>query len=110
MVVREEATMNTTTDKPYTPYVPESDTSRAAAEAKAPTAETDAARVLDFIRSRGAHGATDDEAETALGMLHQNASARRRGLFLRGLVVDSGARRNTRSGRKATVWTAKAPT
>lgn len=92
----------------YTPYVSGSDTSEAAAEAKLPTAETDAARVLDLIRARGSHGATDDEVEATLGMLHQNASARRRGLFLQGHVVDSGARRMTRSGRKATVWVARA--
>lgn len=35
---------------------------------------------------------------------HQTASARVRGLVLRGRVKDSGKRRDTRSGRKATVW------
>ena len=92
----------------YVPYVPGSDTSEAAAEAKLPTVETDAARVLDLIRSLGERGETGDEVEATLGMLHQNASARRRGLFLQGHAVDSGARRMTRSGRKATVWIARA--
>jgi hypothetical protein len=60
--------------------------------------------VLDFIRSRGARGATDDEIEVVLGMRHQTASARRRGLVLKLYVSDSGAKRPTRSGSSAIVW------
>lgn len=86
------------------PYVKGSDTSEAAARAKEPTEKTDEARVLAYIRQCGAAGATDDEIEVALGMRHQNASARRRALVLRGLVSASAARRRTRSGRKAIVW------
>lgn len=90
----------------YRPYVSGSNTSLAAAASQAGKAEVDEARVLDFIRSRGKYGATDDEAEVALHLLHQTASARRRGLVLKDLVVDSGLVRLTRSNRFATVWIA----
>lgn len=86
------------------PHVAGSPTSRAAAIAKLPTAGTDEARVLDVIRALGGYGATDDELEIALCLLHQNASARRRTLVRRGLVKDSGRVRKTRSNRDAVVW------
>lgn len=60
--------------------------------------------VLGVVRERGATGATCDEIEVALGMRHQTASARVNELMEDGRVVDSGERRKTRSGRKATVW------
>lgn len=60
--------------------------------------------VYDFLAMRDDYGATDDEVEFVTGMIHQTASARRRELVLDGLVKDSGQRRDTRSGRKATVW------
>ena len=89
--------------KPF--YVSGSDTSKAAAESVASAVSNMRTQVLDFITSR-AQGATDDEIEVALGMRHQTASARRRDLVLSGLVQKSGARRETRSGRQATVWEA----
>lgn len=58
--------------------------------------------VLEEIMFRGS--ATDDELEVNLGLKHQTVSARRRELVLKGLVRDSGTTRETRSGRKATVW------
>jgi hypothetical protein len=88
------------------PFVKGSETSEAAALSKAGTADTDEDRVQAYIRTRGVEGATDDEIEAKLGMLHQNASARRRTLVLRGYVRDSGLRRATRSRRKAVVWIA----
>lgn len=88
----------------FVPHVRGSDTSKAAAESKSESAHTDETRVLLFIRDQGEWGATDDEIENRLGMLHQNASARRRGLVLKSAVKDSGKRRPTRSGRAATVW------
>ncbi len=94
-------------DRPYTPHVPGSATSEAAAKAKRPTALTDKRLVLDHIRSCGENGSTDDEIEYHLSMLHQNASARRRGLCIEGLVVDSGKTRKTRSNRSAVVWIAR---
>lgn len=69
-------------------------------------AEIDEARVLDHIRNSGAFGATDDEIEQALHMLHQTASARRRGLVLKDFILDSGRTRPTRTGCHAAVWIA----
>ena len=86
------------------PYERESDTSRAAAFSKIPTAPTNRTEVYRFIRRHGSHGATDDEIERGLALRHQTASARRRELVLGGLVEDSGLRRPTSSGRKAAVW------
>ncbi len=72
-----------------------------------PRAGTDARKVLDVIVSRGGVGATDDEIEIELGMIHQTASARRRGLVLEDWVKSSGAKRKTRSGSSAIVWVIK---
>lgn len=91
-------------DRPYTPFVKSSPTSKAAAVQAEPTSATAEARVLEVIRASGSRGATDDEIEQATAMTHQGASARRRGLVLRGRVRDSGETRATRYGRKATVW------
>jgi hypothetical protein len=92
------------TEQTDVPFVVGSDTSQQAAKDKLPTAMSDEARVLAFIDKCGGHGATDDEIEVALQMLHQNASARRYALASKGLVVDSGVRRRTRSNRRAVVW------
>lgn len=78
---------------------------RAAVEIQ-PVAGTMRFAVLEYIRSRGEYGATDDEIEVALEMRHQTASARRRELELKNLVADSGEMRATRSGRKAAIWVA----
>lgn len=59
-------------------------------------------RVLAFVRET--NGATVDEAEVKLGLLHQTVSARMRELYQAGLVTDKGRRRMTRSGRNAIVW------
>lgn len=86
------------------PYVRGSDTSYAAAREGRKKLLTDEAKVLAFITSRGTTGATDDEIEVALGLLHQNASARRRQLEKDGLVVHTSQRRPTRHGRQAGVY------
>ena len=86
------------------PYVPGSDTSYDAAksiEEHLPHLE----RLVRLkIQEAGAAGRTDDEIEEMTGLRHQSASARRRGLVLKNLIVDSGTRRKTRSGRFAAVW------
>ena len=89
----------------YAPYVRGSDTSKAAADSMQPHLGNLEARVLSVIRS-GPDGRTDDEVEVITELSHQSASARRRGLVLKGLVKDSGTRRKTRSGRTAVVWIA----
>lgn len=63
-------------------------------------------RVLAFLASRGADGATDEEAETALRMRAQTYTPRRGELVKAGLVADTGRRRSTTSGRPAAVWIA----
>ncbi len=62
------------------------------------------ARVLAFILEQGSHGATDDEGEAVLGIKPQTYTPRRGELVALGLVVDSGRRRKTASGRPAAAW------
>lgn len=59
------------------------------------------ALVVGYVKSAG--GATSDEVEEALGLAHQTVSARLTEAKALGLVVDSGERRKTRSGRQAKV-------
>jgi hypothetical protein len=64
--------------------------------------------VLAYIESCGERGATCDEAELALGMSHQTASARISEMSRRFLTIcDSGVTRPTRSGRAAIVYVAR---
>lgn len=92
--------------KSYTP--PE--TSLEAYESQKDKAPADASKILAYIiREDRPKGATCDEIEVALSMSHQTASARVRDLFKAGIIRDSGIRRNTRTGRKATVWEAVLP-
>ena len=109
-----------------------SETSRMAAEAMDPTDITaQEGRILHALRTRSAPtssgstgskkrktkpaagrllepeeggGMTDKEIEAATGLSHESASARRRGLVLRGLVMESGHVRLTPSHRWANVW------
>jgi len=81
-------------------------TSRDAAETVRPHLAELEQKVLDAIRAR--RGATCDEVETMTGLSHQTASARIRGLALKGRIQDAGETRATRSGRKAIVWTTAA--
>lgn len=68
-------------------------------------APADVSKILAYIiRGDRSKGATCDEIEVALSLSHQTASARVRDLFKAGSIRDSGIRRNTRTGRKATVW------
>lgn len=87
-----------------TPYVVGSDTSKAAAESIVPQLPRLELLVYTFILNSGTDGATTDEIEYGTQLAHQTASARVRGLVLKGRIRDSGMRRNTRSGRKAAVW------
>lgn len=61
--------------------------------------------LLGAVRA-AAQGLTADEAEQMIGGGHQNVSARMHDLVADGLVVDSGKKRRTRTGRPATVWAA----
>lgn len=86
------------------PYARGSDTSKAAAESIEPASGTLRARVLGTIKSMREYGMTCDEVEQTTHLTHQTASARVHELHKLGAIRDSGRRRNTRSGRKATVW------
>ena len=55
----------------------------------------------------GSRGLTCDEVECIKKISHQTASARIRDLARIGMIVDSGERRKTRSGRNAIVWRKK---
>lgn len=101
---------NTSQDSTRLPLTPParhnapSGTSSVMADRNGGLAKTLRARVLGFIVSQGAHGATDDEGEAALGIEPQTYRLRRGELVAPGLVVDSGRPRNTVSGRPAAVW------
>lgn len=86
------------------PYVVGSDTSYAAAASVLDKLNRLERIVFDKINDAGSHGCTDDELEGMTGLSHQTVSARRRTLVLKELIVDSGKRRLTSSGRKAAVW------
>lgn len=86
------------------PYVPDSDTSHEAAEKIKPHVSRMHAEILDVLRSRADHGATDEEIREALGLRADTARARRCELRDLGRIRDSGHRRPTSSGRAAVVW------
>lgn len=95
------------------PFARGSETSRKAALSSCAAAPSTRLRIFEWVKARRAHGATIDEIERALGLTHQNASARvwelrgcKRSGKMPTLLIDSGRVRNTRTGRPATVWVA----
>lgn len=64
-------------------------------------------RVLQYLKDRGAQGATDEEIAIALSMNPNTERPRRIELVEKGLVIDTKDQRVTSSGRKATVWAIK---
>jgi len=86
------------------PVPPPADTRRQARERILPIAGKQARRVLEFLRSREKRGGTDHEIAAALEMLPDSARARRTELRDLGVILDSGERRPTPSGRWAKVW------
>ena len=60
--------------------------------------------VLLYLKSRGDTGSTDEETAYALELDPSSSRPRRRELVERGLAVNSGRTRLTKSNRKATVW------
>jgi hypothetical protein len=86
------------------PAVRGSVTSAQAADSLGPaTLNALQSKVLRFLETCGAFGATDEEMQLALGMNPSTQRPRRNELARRGLVVEAGTRR-TASGRMATVW------
>ena len=82
-------------------------TSAAAAKDARGLASPMGRKVLEFIQSRGAAGATDEEIQIGLGMNPSTERPRRIELMRRDppAIVESGTR-PTRSGRHAAVWVA----
>jgi hypothetical protein len=88
-------------------YVHGSQTSREAAESMADQRATLRQLVYRYIYNRKLYGATDEEAQLALGMNPSTQRPRRIELRDRyNLVRDSGDWRYTKSGRRAVVWVA----
>ncbi|WP_298962490.1 hypothetical protein [uncultured Methylobacterium sp.] len=85
------------------PYVPLSSTSKEAAGSMKPRAAALRQLVLDTIRSHR-DGLTCDEVEALTGLRHQTASARICELRDVNVIVATGDKRPTRSGRNAAVY------
>lgn len=88
-------------------HVRDSDTSTAAALRVAPRYGSIQRRILAYIEVREKttkKGATCDEIEEALGMLHQSASGALVALEEKGWVYASEARRTNRQGNPAQVY------
>lgn len=95
--------------QPYYPnrpgYVRGADTSHDAADSLADSVLSRLrAQILGWINGHRDRGATCDEVEADLHLIHQTASARIRELVLMGRLYDTGRRRPTRSGRQARVY------
>lgn len=60
-------------------------------------------QIIDHLKACP-NGATDEEIMAALDMGGNTERPRRRELELMGRIVNSGATRQTRSGREAVVW------
>lgn len=65
---------------------------------------TVAQTMYNRLKRRPKQGFTCQELEQDLGVSHPTASARLVDLRYSGLIVDSGERRKTTSGRNAIVW------
>jgi hypothetical protein len=85
------------------PAVQSSPTSMAAADAIGASLNALQRSVVSFLRTRGDHGATDEEIAVGLQMNPSTARPRRIELVRRGLVVEAGTRK-AMSGRYATAW------
>ena len=62
--------------------------------------------IYEWLVRRSSFGGTDEEIQTALQLDPGTARARRGELVRMKLIVDSGIKRATRSGRPARVWRA----
>ena len=61
-------------------------------------------KVAEFIKRCGALGVTADATQAALALTHQTCSARINELAKAGIIIDSGRKRPTRTGRKARIY------
>ncbi|MBL4591797.1 MAG: hypothetical protein JKY96_07540 [Phycisphaerales bacterium] len=79
-------------------------TSEVAAKMIAARTPNQRERIYRAILASGAHGLTDDEGETQLGIFAPSYSARRCELLNMGLIRDTENRRLTQRGCPAAVW------
>lgn len=86
------------------PYQRHSATSKAAATSIEPKAGTKRAKVLEYIRSCSAQGATDEEMQQCIPMSPNTQRPRRVELLKAKLIKDSGITRKTMGGDEAVVW------
>jgi hypothetical protein len=90
------------------PFIASSDTSKAAAAAADGGKKvTNRDRILQFVRSTGSEGATDDEISQATLLLRQSICSARKVLMELGVLVDSGNRRMMSTGHQGAVWVAR---
>lgn len=89
---------------PEVPGARPTDTSLAAAESVAETAETLREAVFGWILLRKGGGSTADETAEALDLSILTVRPRVSELRAQGRIVDSGERRTNASGRRAIVW------
>jgi len=86
------------------------DTQRNAVNVTMPRSGTKGAALWElFLDANKVTGLTDDEIERKTGWSHQSASAARNALMRRGLLKDSGKRRNNRRGLPCIVWVRVSP-
>ena len=86
------------------PFQAHSETSRSAAERVSAPRRQLRIELLDYLRSRGATGATDEELQVGIPMPANTERPRRVECMDEGLVIDSRKKRKGSSGRKAVVW------
>ena len=91
------------------PFIASSDTSKAAAVAADASGKKvrNRVRILQFVRSTGSEGATDDEISQATLLLRQSICSARKVLMELGVLMDSGKRRMMSTGRQGAVWVAR---
>ena len=92
---------------PVPPYQPTSPTSEAGARKAQASAAAQCARLLAAYRTHG-EGLTDAEAAYWTGLDRTSVIPRRHALMRDGLVVETGARVNPKSGVKNAVYGVKA--
>ena len=86
------------------PFVRGSETSREASRQIEGVRAGQEERVFNYILSRGAYGATDEEISRDCGLAGSSARPRRIRLADGGIVVASPFKRKTSSGRDAVVY------
>lgn len=86
----------------YPPHQRSSDTSWESAKAVAPNFSARMLKILEKISTVG--GMTDEEGQYGLEIDGNSYRPARVTLAKHGLILDSGERRKTHSGRNAVVW------